>query len=135
MRSVIISLLVLFSLASSAQRVEVNPNIKWSFVRSQELDMQSGRTYQFEFPGEKGYDYLANVQHENSSLMVSIGVFDIQYAPIRQKTDSTSHMNTDFNFKLTDNGTYIMVVTVVSKELEAVLPATISVVRRPIVAR
>ena len=71
-------LLLIWSIMGWAQRTEVNPNIKWGFVQYQEMDLQSGRTYSFEFPGERGYDYVASVTHDRSDLSVNIGIFDLQ---------------------------------------------------------
>lgn len=122
-----------FTLAGWAQRTEVNPNIKWSFVQYQEMELQSGRTYNFEFPGEKGYDYVATITHERGDLVVNIGIFDIQFAQVRQKTDSTGNPSVDLNFTLNDDGTYVFVFGLKAHQVDQMLPAKVAIVRRPIV--
>ncbi len=123
--------LLLYS--ANAQVLEVNPNIKWDYVRSQEIQLQSGRTYQFEFPAEKGYDYIFNLDHENDRAFASMSVLDIQYQPLTSLSDSTNSRSMDLPFRVQDNATYVVIVVLSSSEQDALLPSTITLIRRPIV--
>ena len=133
MRTLFIAFLLFFSVGAFAQRTEVNPNIKWSFVRSQEINFQSGRTYQFEFPAEKGYDYIFNLTHNIAGAFASISVFDMQYEPVAALTDSANNETIDLSFRAKSNGTYIVVLALSADAQDAILPTTLSLVRRPIV--
>ena len=135
MRSIFSIILLGMALAGWTQRVEVNPNIKWSFVQYQEMELQSGRTYNFEFPGEKGYDYVATITHDRSDLVVNIGIYDIQYDSVRQRTDSTGNPSVDLNFTLQDDGTYLVVFGLNASDLNMMLPAKVAIVRRPVVPK
>ena len=118
---------------AEAQVVEVNPNINWSYVRTQNLELQSGRTYQFEVPAEKGYDYVFNLAHSQMSAFARINVVDLQYGPVSSIVDSSSNASLDLNFRVQDNGTYIVIVVVSGSRSEAIIPSVLSLVRRPIV--
>ena len=88
MRTFLILFLLFGLFQAEAQVVEVNPNINWSYVRTQNLELQSGRTYQFEVPAEKGYDYVFNLAHSQMSAFARINVVDLQYGPVSSIVDS-----------------------------------------------
>lgn len=134
MRTLIIGMLVALAFQTKAQTVDVNPNIQWSYVRTQNLELQSGRTYQFEVPAERGYDYVFNVAHETENSFVRVALLDLQYKPISAMVDSSNTASMDLNFRVDDNGTYIVVVVLSAEQgADATLPSVLSLVRRPIV--
>ncbi|MFY0644726.1 MAG: hypothetical protein JXR19_09705 [Bacteroidia bacterium] len=133
MRQLLFSMLIALSAISSAQIIDVNPNIKWEYVRSQEITLNSGRTYQFEFPGENGYDYKFNLTHENVYAYASLSVFDLQYQPVSGIVDSSNNETMDLSFRVSDDGTYIVMVVLSDGQVDAKLPTTITLIRRPIV--
>ena len=132
MKRLILASLFLFSLQFGfAQVTEVNPNIKWRFVRSQTIDFADGKYYQFEFPAETGFDYIFNLTHSLDSGIAQIYVYDLQYQPVAQVLDSSSAESTDLHFDVTSDGTYIVVLKLESNaDIEAILPSTLSLVRR-----
>lgn len=133
MKQLLVLFICVFALHAEAQTVEVNPNIQWRYVRTQEITLQSGRLYQFEFPAEKGYDYVVNLTHGLPDAFSSLSVTDIQYGPVRNRIDSTNSETMDLNFRVSDNGTYVLTVVLSNHELDAKLASVISIVRRPIV--
>ena len=34
----------------NAQVIDINPNVQWKYVRSQQLELKNKSTYQYEFP-------------------------------------------------------------------------------------
>lgn len=134
MRKLLLMIGLVFSLLANAQLTEVNPNIKWEFVRSQEIPLQSGRTYQFEFPAEKAYDYIFNLDHENRMAYASISVQDVQQQPLTAKSDSANTESMDLAFRVKDNGTYFVTLVLSNGQTDTDLPCTLTLIRRPIVA-
>lgn len=134
MKQFLILFLCIFAMQAEAQTIEVNPNIQWRYVRTQEITLQSGRLYQFEFPAEKGYDYVVNLTHKLTDAYGSLTVTDIQYGVIENATDSSNTDAMDLTFRVEDNGTYVLAVLLSNSELDAKLTSTITIVRRPIVA-
>ena len=108
MRQLFILMLISLSMLSNAQIVEVNPNIKWEYVRTQELSLNSGRTYKFEFPAEDGYDYIFNLTHENKFAYASMSVYNLQYEPVSAIVDSSNTETMDLSFRVSDDGTFIV---------------------------
>lgn len=133
MRNLLLFIFTISTLSVFSQRLEVNPNVQWKFVKSQEINFQSGRTYQFEFPAEKGYDYIFNLTHNLPSAFTSISVFDMQYGPVAGIADSSNLETMDLHFRVKQNGTYIVVLGLKEGETDVVIPSKVSLVRRPIV--
>lgn len=132
MRILVLALTIFTFFGVYAQRTEVNPEVKWKYVRSQELSFQSGRTYEYEFPAEKGYDYIFNLTHNLPKAYVSMAIFDIQYKPIDAITDSTNQETKDITFRVKDSATYKIVLVLSSGQNDAILPSTLTLIRRPI---
>lgn len=101
---------LLISKFSSAQVIQINPNIEWKFISSQDLTLQNNSVYQYEFPGEKGYDYIFTMVYEEQNFVSFFKVFDLQNKPIAAKIDSTSKANTQLQFRVPQNGTYSIVL-------------------------
>ena len=127
---VTISFLLYFN--SSAQIIDVNPNIKWTYVRSQDLDLQNGSVYKYEFPAEKGYDYIFNMFYEETNFVSYLKVLNMQLKPVAAKTDSISKDNTNLTFRVSESGTYYIVLGYNSKAKDMLNLATkFSLIRRP----
>ncbi len=119
---------------ADAQVIEVNPNIKWSYVRSQEIDLQNEGVYKYEFPAERGYDYIFNLFYTELDFISFIKVYDIQMKPVASEADSSSRVETHLSFRVPKSGTYYVVFGYKQKEQEIPkLNTQFTLVRRPIV--
>ncbi|MGB0850588.1 MAG: hypothetical protein ACPGTP_05045 [Bacteroidia bacterium] len=107
---IVLGLLLGFLLAGnvSAQIVEVNPNVNWKYIRSQNLELQSESVYQYEFPAEKGFDYKFNLFYDKKDIGTYINVYDIQMKPIATILDSNAYKTTKLEFRVPESGTYIV---------------------------
>ena len=130
MRIFAIVIFIGLSYLGQAQVTEINPSIKWRYVRTQELQLEPGRNYQFEFPAEEGYDYIFNFTHNKENVLVGMTVTDMQSMPIIQKMDSASTTGFDMGFRVTSNGTYQVVYGISGQQLVGTLPVTITLIRR-----
>lgn len=99
--------------SAQAQVKEINPSIQWRFVKSQDLILASGELYTFEFPAEDGFDYMFNVNHDRDSMMVSIGVYDMQDRPVEVSASRMTAISADMVFDVLDGATYKVVIGVV----------------------
>jgi len=129
-------LLVLFALGISklslAQVIQINPNIEWMFIRSQDLTLQNNSVYQYEFPAEKGYDYIFTMVYEEQDFVSFFKVYDLQNKPIAVRVDSTSKDNTQLQFRVPQSGTYSIVLGYTGKSEEIpTLFTKFSLIRRP----
>ncbi|PCJ65660.1 MAG: hypothetical protein COA58_09655 [Bacteroidetes bacterium] len=119
----------------SAQIVEVNPNIGWKFIRSQKLDLQTESVYQYEFPAEKGYDYIFNLFFNKPDIITYINIFDMQMKPIANMKDSLGIKTSKLDFVVPMSGTYIVSMgyknRIVSTEPNTSIEMVL--IRRPIV--
>ena len=131
MRALVLGITLFSFFTGFAQRIEVNPSVKWKYIRTQELEFKSGRTYQYEFPAEKGYDYIFNLTHNQPKAAVSMAIYDLQYKPIDAIKDTASIETRDITFRVKENGTYLIMLTLVAGELDASLPSTLTLIRRP----
>jgi hypothetical protein len=126
---------VAMAMRSSAQVVEVNPNVKWKYVRSQKLDLQSESVYQYEFPADKANDYIFNLFYDKENIVTHIKVLDMQMKPVASISDPKALKTTKLEFNVPASGMYIVVLGYQSKdksdesttEIEAIL------ITRPIV--
>ncbi len=137
MKFVQLSLFLLVTVLSTSafgQRKEVNPNIdaEWRFVRSQELNLLSGSFYSFEFPAERGYDYIFNLSHELNGVYAAISVFDMQDQKISTITINESNTSADLNFDVKSSGTYKVVIGVTDPTAQKgnSLPSHLNLIRR-----
>lgn len=119
----------------SAQIVEVNPNVNWKYIRSQNLELQSESVYQYEFPAEKGFDYKFNLFFEKKNIGTYINVYDIQMKPIATILDSNANNTTKLEFRVPESGTYIVTLGYNNKREEDIPKADIELIliRREIV--
>ncbi|MEY2924286.1 MAG: hypothetical protein RLZZ337_834 [Bacteroidota bacterium] len=133
MRIFILALVAFLSIsASQAQVIQINPNIEWKFIRSQDLTLQNNSVYQYEFPGEKGYDYIFTMVYDEKDFVSFLKVFDLQNKPIAAQVDSFSKDNTQLQFRVPQNGTYSIVLGYSgSPEKMATLFTKFSLIRRP----
>ncbi|MBR9859277.1 hypothetical protein GYB22_00700 [bacterium] len=116
---------------AQAQIEEVNPNIKWKYIRSQDLDFSAGSVYQFEFPAEKGFDYMFNLSHNLNGITAQMYVYDMQYKPVAKISDSTSNIASDLHFNVESNGTFIIVLRITGDKIEnQVVPTKLTLIRR-----
>ena len=58
----------------NAQVLDINPNVQWKYVRSQQLELKNKSTYQYEFPAEKGYDYIFSLNINESGIETFVSV-------------------------------------------------------------
>lgn len=119
------------SITCDAQVLEINPRVQWKYVRSQQLVLKNKSTYQYEFPAERGYDYIFTATINESNIETYIQVYDLQMQPIagqdeRRKTDQLS-------FRVPQSGTYIVAIAYKGPEDNQSTPIDFTLIRRPIV--
>lgn len=104
----IITLLVVVGIftCSQAQVLDINPNVKWRYIRSQELQLNNLSAYQYEFPAEKGFDYIFNLGYEEKGLVTYLKVTDMQLKPVADIVDSIPGKDTNLKFRVQKSGTY-----------------------------
>jgi hypothetical protein len=121
--------------SASAQIVEVNPNIAWKFVRSQKLDLQSESEYQYEFPAEKGYDYIFNLFFEKPEIITYIKIYDMQMKPIAEMKDTKGIKTSKLEFDVPASGTYMVSLGYMDKgeSTEPTAAIELTLIRRPFV--
>lgn len=132
MRVLISSIILLLALLAKAQINDINPSVQWKYVRSQELILLSGSVYSFEFPAEKGYDYLVNLTHDDDSAGITISVTDLQYGEVASKTDSSNSETMTVDFRVSAHGTYILVVQLIGDQEGVQTPVKLNIIRREI---
>ena len=121
-----------FAIASSGQ-VEINPNLKWKFVISQDLDLASGNFIEYEFPAEKNHDYIFNITHNQDSLHAVLLVFDLQDKPIRKMILDNNQLSIDLPFDVPASGTYKVVLGLTDPKGKTgdLIPSTFTLIKRP----
>ena len=97
-----------FAVCSHAQVVEINPSVQWTYVRSQKLYLQSDNVYQYEFPAERGHDYIFSLLTENAGLSTWVKIYDIQMKPIAKIEKTNAPQSTALEFNVPATGTYIV---------------------------
>ena len=129
---IVVFMLLGLQTVSQAQVIQINPNIEWKFIRSQELTLQNNSVYHYEFPGEKGYDYIFTMVYNEKNFISFFKVLDLQNKPIAEKVDSLSKDNTQLQFRVPQNGTYNVVLGYSSNPEELPMLFTkFSLIRRP----
>ena len=121
-----------FAIASSGQ-VEINSNLKWKFVISQDLDLASGNFIEYEFPAEKNHDYIFNITHNQDSLHAVLLVFDLQDKPIRKMILDNNQLSIDLPFDVPVSGTYKVVLGLTDPKGKKgdLIPSTFTLIKRP----
>ncbi|MFT4522168.1 MAG: hypothetical protein ACI8ZN_001108 [Bacteroidia bacterium] len=127
-----IFLIICASFDAQAQVKEINPNVQWRFVRSQQLDLVSGSFYSFEFPAESGYDYVFNLAHNQNGVFATISIFDMQDKPIQNSILDNNAGTMDLNFDVPASGTYKVLVGIrkTSAKEGEIYPSHFTLVRR-----
>jgi hypothetical protein len=87
-----------------AQVVQINPAVQWKFVRSQVVELQDKNVYQYEFPAEKGFDYVFNIEISESNMETFVKIYDLQMKPIAGNDERTQQLS----FRVPASGTYIV---------------------------
>ena len=114
-----------------AQVIDINPNVQWKYVRSQQLELKNKSTYQYEFPAEKGYDYIFSVTINESGIETYVKVFDIQMKPIAG--EGIKSKTNQLQFRVPANGTYIVTLAYRGPDYNESTPIDFTLIRRPIV--
>ncbi|MFT6112432.1 MAG: hypothetical protein ACJA19_001062 [Bacteroidia bacterium] len=113
-----------------AQVVEINPAVQWKYVRSQVVELQNKSVYQYEFPAEKGFDYIFNVTISESNIETFVRIYDLQMKPIAGDDATTEQLN----FRVPASGTYIVTLGYQGPEGgNGKTPIDIRLIRREIV--
>ena len=128
----VIVILLFLSLGSKAQVKEINPLVQWRYVKSQDLTLKDGRWYQYEFPAEKGFDYLFNMNHNTRAAKASIQVFDLQNQKIAEFKTDTSDINAELYFEVKEDGTFKVFFGVNLKDVpdDTDVPVSFTLIRR-----
>ncbi|MCB0734770.1 MAG: hypothetical protein H6608_03670 [Flavobacteriales bacterium] len=133
-RKLFLLMFLSMGLSAFAQKKEVNPNIdaEWRFIRSQQMELLSGSFYSYEFPAEKGYDYIFNLDHKQQGLYAVISVYDLQERLVQQTTQPVSNESADLNFDVEVSGTYKVIVGLTDPNGKKgdKLPGQFSLIRR-----
>jgi hypothetical protein len=114
-----------------AQVLEINPNVQWKYVRSQQLELKNQSTYQYEFPAERGYDYIFSAIINESGIETYVKVFDIQMKPIAG--DGYKSKTNQLQFRVPSSGTYIVTIAYKGPDENKTTPIDFTLIRRPIV--
>lgn len=133
MRLTALSILILTILpcTSQAQIKEINPNVQWTFVKSQELNALDGQLYEFEFPIERGYDYVISLNHGMKGASVSLKILDMQLKPIADYKTESSDDVLMYEFDVPHNATYMVYYVIKSTEQGSEsFPLELNIVRR-----
>lgn len=132
MKNILIVFAILMGNAANAQVKQINPLIQWRYIKSQDLNLQDGRWYQYEFPAERGFDYLFNMNHKSIGAKASIQVFDLQNQKIAEFKSDSSDINAELYFDVIVSGTYKVFFGVNLKDVpdETDVPVLFTLIRR-----
>jgi len=136
MKKIIVFLTLLCStMFVDAQVLDINPNVNWKYVRSQNLELQNGSVYKYEFPAEKGYDYVFTMNYEISKIISYITVVDMQNKPVASVEEPNSLYKVDLSFSVPESSTYKVIIGYKSLVPEENLNKQIelTLIRRPFV--
>jgi len=113
-----------------AQVVDINPAVQWKYVRSQVVELQDKNVYQYEFPAEKGFDYIFNIAISESNIETFVRIYDLQMKPIAGDNERTEQLS----FRVPVSGTYIVTLGYQGPEGDnGKTPIDIRLIRREIV--
>ena len=115
----------------NAQVLDINPNVQWKYVRSQQLELKNKSTYQYEFPAEKGYDYIFSVIINESGIETYVSVYDIQMKPIAGEGDQSK--TNQLQFRVPSSGTYMVTLAYKGPDDNESTPIDFTLIRRAIV--
>ena len=114
-----------------AQVLDINPNVQWKYLRSQQLELKNQSTYQYEFPAEGGYDYIFSAVINESGIETYIKVFDIQMKLIAG--EGYESKTNQLQFRVPSSGTYIVTLAYKGPNENKTSPIDFTLIRRPIV--
>lgn len=135
MKKAFLALCLTLSLAlcDKAQgQVEVNPNVQWQFVRTNEVQLITGQLQTFEFPAYKNLDYIVNLEIKSDTVDVELYIYDMQMQPISElRIDNTR--TAQMNFLVDANATYLVAVRVKGKNGQEIkqVESLMSLLKRP----
>ena len=115
----------------NAQVLDINPNVQWKYVRSQQLELKNKSTYQYEFPAEKGYDYIFSLNINESGIETYVSVYDIQMKPIAGEGDQSK--TNQLQFRVPSSGTYMVTLAYKGPDDNESTPIDFTLIRRAIV--
>lgn len=115
----------------NAQVLDINPNVQWKYVRSQQLELKNKSTYQYEFPAEKGYDYIFSLNINESGIETYVSVYDIQMKPIAGEGDQSK--TNQLQFRVPSSGTYKVSLAYKGPDDNESTPIDVTLIRRAIV--
>jgi hypothetical protein len=115
----------------NAQVLDINPNVQWKYVRSQQLELKNKSTYQYEFPAEKGYDYIFSLNINESGIETYVSVYDIQMKPIAGEGDQSK--TNQLQFRVPSSGTYMVSLAYKGPDDNESTPIDFTLIRRAIV--
>lgn len=115
----------------NAQVLDINPNVQWKYVRSQQLELKNKSTYQYEFPAEKGYDYIFSLNINESGIETFVSVYDIQMKPIAGEGDQSK--TNQLQFRVPSSGTYMVSLAYKGPDDNESTPIDFTLIRRAIV--
>lgn len=115
----------------NAQVLDINPNVQWKYVRSQQLELKNKSTYQYEFPAEKGYDYIFSVIINESGIETYVSVYDIQMKPIAGEGEQSK--TNQLQFRVPSSGTYMVTLAYKGPDDNESTPIDFTLIRRAIV--
>ncbi len=128
---IFVALVLFLPLGVNAQIKEINPNVQWTYVKNQKLAALDGQLYQFEFPIEKGYDYVINLNHGLKGAKIDLRILDLQMKPVVEYHTESSDDSFMYEFDVTNNQTYIIYYLVSKREQsDETIPLELNIVRR-----
>lgn len=127
----LLGLMFCFS-AGYGQNLDINPSVQWRFVISHEINFASGNFISYEFPAERGYDYIFNITHNLDSVHAAIMVFDLQDRLVEKMVLEENQLSIDLPFDVQHNGTYKVVLGLTDPNGKKgdIMPGQFTLIRR-----
>lgn len=111
MKKVILSILAVLFLSNLAlaQDPDINPNVQWRFVRSNEINLVTNQLQTFEFPAYRNFHYIVNLEMHTDTVDAEIFIYDMQSKLIASKTFKATS-SAQLEFGVFNNATYQVAV-------------------------
>jgi hypothetical protein len=133
MKSIFLSLFAVLCFAFSSQaQTEINPDVQWKFVRTNDVQLLTGQLQTFEFPAYKNLDYIVNLEIKSDTVDLELYLYDMQSQLLTElSAKKTSAGQLEFSVKY--NATYQVAVRVKSLNEGEVKPVDVlmSLLKRP----
>lgn len=133
-KTVLVSGFILFlSNKGFGQIKEINPNVTWKIVFSDEKPLIEGYSYIYKFSGQHSFDYTLNIFHgKTEGANVFIEVYDMQGSVISQYDQASQFETTEMSFNVEHNATYQVKIRIgdTTPESPAEYKSTISLLKR-----